>query len=104
MKHNFGAGPCILPQEVMAQAAEAVVNFNGLSILEISHRSKDFVAVMDEAQEKGIAAEVCADKILKGLAKKKVELLIGREELILVYMKRWFPSLYYKFVLKVKPN
>ncbi len=60
--------------------------------------------VMDEAQEKGIAADVCADKILRGLAKKKVELLIGREELILVYMKRWFPSLYYKFVLKVKPN
>ena len=50
MKHNFGAGPCILPQEVMAQAAEAVINFNGLSILEVSHRSKDFVAVMDEAQ------------------------------------------------------
>jgi len=49
-KHNFGAGPCILPQEVMAQAAEAVLNFNGLSILEVSHRSKDFVAVMDEAQ------------------------------------------------------
>lgn len=60
--------------------------------------------VMDEAQEKGIAADVCAEKILKGVRKKKVEILIGREELILVYMKRWFPSLYYKFVLKVKPN
>lgn len=51
MKHNFGAGPCILPQEVFQQAADAVLNFNGLSILEVSHRSKDFVAVMDEAQE-----------------------------------------------------
>lgn len=51
MKHNFGAGPCILPQEVFQQAAEAVLNFNGLSILEVSHRSKDFVAVMDEAQD-----------------------------------------------------
>jgi len=50
MKHNFGAGPCILPQEVLQQAAQAVINFNGLSILEVSHRSKDFVAVMDEAQ------------------------------------------------------
>lgn len=60
--------------------------------------------VMDEAQEKGIAADLCAEKILKGVRKKKVEILIGREELILVYMKRWFPSLYYKFVLKVKPN
>ncbi|MFT5778956.1 MAG: phosphoserine aminotransferase [Crocinitomicaceae bacterium] len=51
MKHNFGAGPCILPQEVFRQAAEAVVDFNGLSILEISHRSSDFVKVMDEAKD-----------------------------------------------------
>lgn len=51
MKHNFGAGPCILPQEVFEEASKAVLNFNGLSILEISHRSKDFVAVMEEAQD-----------------------------------------------------
>lgn len=51
MKHNFGAGPCILPQEVFKQAADAVIDFNGLSILEVSHRHKDFVAVMDEAME-----------------------------------------------------
>ncbi|RYY34726.1 MAG: 3-phosphoserine/phosphohydroxythreonine transaminase [Sphingobacteriaceae bacterium] len=51
MKHNFGAGPGILPQEVLKQSAEAVLNFNGtgLSILEISHRSKEFEAVLDEA-------------------------------------------------------
>ncbi len=49
MKHNFGAGPCILPQVVFKEAAEAVLDFNGLSILEVSHRHKDFVAVMDEA-------------------------------------------------------
>ena len=51
-KHNYSAGPCILPQEVFEKSAEAILNFNnsGLSILEISHRSKDFVAVMDEAQ------------------------------------------------------
>lgn len=50
--HNFSAGPCILPQEVYEKSAEAVLNFNGsgLSLLEISHRSKDFVAVMDEAR------------------------------------------------------
>ena len=52
-KHNFSAGPCILPQEVFKQASEAVLNFNNLdlSILEISHRSKDFVDVMEEARE-----------------------------------------------------
>lgn len=51
MKHNFGAGPGILPQEVLKQAAEAVIDFNGtgLSLLEISHRSKEFEAVLDEA-------------------------------------------------------
>ena len=51
MKHNFGAGPCILPQDVFRQAANAVLDFNGLSILEVSHRSADFVQVMDEAQD-----------------------------------------------------
>jgi dehydrogenase/reductase SDR family protein 7B len=60
--------------------------------------------LMDEAQEKGIAADLCAEKIVQAVKRRKVELLIGREELILVYLKRWFPSLYYKFVLKVKPN
>ena len=51
MKHNFGAGPGILPHEVLKQAADAVVDFNGtgLSILEISHRSAEFEAVLDEA-------------------------------------------------------
>lgn len=51
-KHNFSAGPSILPQEVFEKASQAVLNFNnsGLSILEISHRSKDFIAVMEEAQ------------------------------------------------------
>ena len=43
LKHNFSAGPCVLPQEVFKKAADAVLNFNDLSILEISHRSKDFV-------------------------------------------------------------
>ncbi|KKO88858.1 MFS transporter [Sphingobacterium sp. Ag1] len=53
MKHNFGAGPCILPKEVFQQASEAVIDFNntGLSILEISHRSKEFEAVIDEATQ-----------------------------------------------------
>jgi phosphoserine aminotransferase len=51
MKHNFGAGPCILPQTVFEQAAKGVLDFNGLSILEVSHRHKDFVAVMEEARE-----------------------------------------------------
>jgi phosphoserine aminotransferase len=51
-KHNYSAGPCILPQEVFDKSAKAILNFNdsGLSLLEISHRSNDFVAVMEEAR------------------------------------------------------
>jgi phosphoserine aminotransferase len=51
-KHNYSAGPCVLPQEVFKRASEAVLNFNGidLSILEISHRSKEFIEVMAKAQ------------------------------------------------------
>lgn len=50
-KHNFYAGPSILPQEVIAATADAVKNFSntGLSVMEISHRSKEFQAVVDEA-------------------------------------------------------
>jgi len=51
-KHNFSAGPCILPHEVLFKASEAVLDFNGsgLSLIEISHRSKDFVEVMETAR------------------------------------------------------
>ena len=50
-KYNFGAGPCILPREVIENTANAILDFNGigLSLSEISHRSKDFQPVMDEA-------------------------------------------------------
>lgn len=51
-KHNFSAGPCILPQDVLKKASEAVIDFNGLglSLIEISHRSKEFVEVMENAR------------------------------------------------------
>lgn len=50
--HNFSAGPAILPQEVIDSCTEALQNFSGtnLSLIEVSHRSKEFVSVMDEAQ------------------------------------------------------
>ncbi len=52
-KHNFSAGPAILPASVMEQAAQACVDYNnsGLSILEISHRSALFMPVLSEAEE-----------------------------------------------------
>ena len=50
-KHNFNAGPSVLPRIAIENSAKAVLdlNGNGLSLLEISHRSKDFQAIIDEA-------------------------------------------------------
>ncbi len=51
-KHNFNAGPSILPEVVLENAAKAIIDLNGigLSLLSISHRTKDFEDVLDEAQ------------------------------------------------------
>ncbi len=50
--HNFSAGPCILPQSVLLKASEAVMDLDnsGLSLIEISHRSKAFVDIMENAR------------------------------------------------------
>jgi phosphoserine aminotransferase len=50
-KHNFSAGPSVLPEFTIKNTAEAVLNFagTGLSVMEVSHRDKEFMAVMDQA-------------------------------------------------------
>ncbi|MGM0648325.1 MAG: 3-phosphoserine/phosphohydroxythreonine transaminase [Bacteroidota bacterium] len=52
-KHNFYAGPSIMPEFTIKNTAEAILDFDGmgLSLMEISHRSKEFSAVMEEAQQ-----------------------------------------------------
>jgi phosphoserine aminotransferase len=58
MKHNFGAGPGILPRQAIEKSAQAILDLNGsgLSILEISHRSKDFDAIL--AQTKSLVKDL----------------------------------------------
>ena len=50
--HNFNAGPCVLPKEAVQAGIEALKDFNnsGMSVIEISHRSKDWEAVMNECR------------------------------------------------------
>ena len=52
-KHNFYAGPSILSEYTIKNTADAIIDFagTGLSILEVSHRSKEFVAVIEEARQ-----------------------------------------------------
>lgn len=67
--HNFSAGPSILPQEVMQQAAAAVkeLDGSGLSLIEISHRSKAFIDIMDEACERALRLAGLENKGYKAL-------------------------------------
>ena len=54
--HNFSAGPAVLPVEVLQETAQAVLDYNnsGMSIMEISHRSKEYDAVFKETQANGL--------------------------------------------------
>ena len=53
-KHNFSAGPSVLPNEVLIEASKSIIELDniGLSLIEISHRSKEFIAIMEEATER----------------------------------------------------
>ncbi len=68
-KHNFSAGPSILPNPVMEKAAAAVQELDGigLSLIEISHRSKEFIAIMDQAQALALELTGLTDKGYKAL-------------------------------------
>jgi short-subunit dehydrogenase len=59
---------------------------------------------MDHGQNSGLSPEECAKRIMKAVKRKKVIVYVGRKEIIMVYIKRYFPWLFYKLVSKVKPN
>lgn len=58
-KYNFNSGPATLPDEVLQEAAAAVLNYKGtgISILEMGHRSKEYDAINDESRE--LVKELC---------------------------------------------
>lgn len=51
--YNFSAGPCVLPKEVFSKCAQEMMNYNGtgLCVMEMSHRSKEFVNISETAKE-----------------------------------------------------
>ncbi len=58
----------------------------------------------DDGQQQGMPAERCARKYLKAVAKGKREVYIGKKEILLVYIKRYFPALFYKIAESIKPT
>lgn len=59
---------------------------------------------MDDGQNFGISAEKCAKKYIRAIQKDKKEVLIGGKELIMVYIKKYLPKLFYKLARKIKPE
>ena len=72
----------------------------------LSALNKDGLAAsaVDARLEKGMDAEVCAQKIIKAVAKGKKEVIIGKLEIIPIYLKRFFPSLFWQLMYKLKPQ
>lgn len=59
---------------------------------------------MDQGQDTGISAEKCARKYVNAIRKDKKEVLIGSKELLMVYIHKFFPGLFYKLARKIKPT
>lgn len=60
--------------------------------------------VMDEAQQKGMPADKCARKIITAVKNNRKDILIGRKELLMFYVRKYIPCLYHHMVSKVKPT
>jgi short-subunit dehydrogenase len=59
---------------------------------------------MDTGQEQGMPAEKCARIIVRKMQKRKKEILVGKGEIMMIYIKRFFPSLFRKIALSIKPT
>jgi short-subunit dehydrogenase len=58
---------------------------------------------LDKGQQKGMLADLCAKKVIRGIEKKKKEILVGGNEILMVHLKRFLPFLFYRIAKKVKP-
>lgn len=59
---------------------------------------------MDEGQNKGLSADICAKKIVDAICRKKREVYVGKADILMIYFKRYLPSLFYWIASKIKPT
>jgi short-subunit dehydrogenase len=59
--------------------------------------------LMDKGQEEGILADTCARKIVKAVSRNKKEVIIGKKDVIMPYLKRYFPWLFYQIAQRINP-
>lgn len=58
---------------------------------------------LDDGQATGMDVKECADKIVKGISRKKIEIFVGKKELLLLFFRRFSPSIFFRIAKKVKP-
>ncbi len=58
---------------------------------------------LDEGQSSGMNVNKCAEKIVNGISKKKIEIFVGKKELLLLFFRRFIPSIFFRIAMKVKP-
>ena len=92
LKHNVHV-TMICPGRILTNISLNAVNADGTNY-----------GRMDEGQKNGIDAIVCAKKIIKAVDQKKREILIGKTDKLMVYLKRFLPSLFFKIALKMDPK
>ncbi|BAY08448.1 SDR family oxidoreductase [Calothrix sp. NIES-2098] len=83
----------LCPGRIKTDISRNALNYDG-----------SFYGKMDEGQEKGMAAEICAQKMVKSIYQKKREVYIGGSDILLVYFKRYLPSLFYWIASRSKPT
>ena len=83
----------VCPGSIKTNIGLAALNKDGLPASSIDIRL-----------EKGMIPEACAQKIIKAVAKGKKEVIIGKSEVIPIYLKRFFPALFWQLIYKLKPN
>lgn len=74
-----------------------------ISINAITNDGKPY-GIMDKAQAKGMATEKCARKIVRAIKKKKKEVFIGGSEILMVYLRKYFPNIFYILSSKIRPT
>jgi dehydrogenase/reductase SDR family protein 7B len=83
----------VCPGSIKTNIAMAALNKDGFASSSI-----------DKRLEKGMSAKICANKIIKAVAKEKKEIIIGKFEIIPVYLKRFIPVLFWQVMFKLKPH
>lgn len=83
----------VCPGSIKTNIAMAALNKDGQA-----------AAAIDERLEKGMDAGVCAQKIIRAVARSKKEVVIGKSEVIPVYLKRFIPALFWRLMYSLKPQ